>query len=445
MGTLIKKQYYWGYLVILSTLLLTLALYFGSMAYYDDWYDYQLKYLAKVGSLGATLLMCWAFILATRFRLVELLFGGLDKVYKAHRRVGEAAFLLIVLHPLFLALDPQYSFLRFFWIQQFPGEETYHYLARMTGLIALLFFIVLMVLSLWRVLRYHLWKQTHNFFGVLLLIIVLHALVAQGEILSYPLLAAWFAVWIFAALLSYVYIRILYRWFGPLYEYVVEEVKKPQGILEIYLKPLRPRRKMQYRPGQFLYIYFDSDELSSEMHPFSISSAPQADAIRISIKELGDWTEMLHKLNQGDRAFIWGPYGKFGDHIFRHPEKEVVLLGGGIGITPFLSMVEDEKFLVGKCNKIHLFYSVEKPEDAYYHQEIEQLDRESRHLHYIPHCSQESGYLNAEIIANKVGGDLSGKVFLICGPKPMMESLQKGLLEAGVPYEQIFKEDFSVI
>jgi len=67
MALIFKKQYYWGYLVIFLSLLATMAIYFGSMWYYDDWYDYKLKYLAKIGSMSATILMCWAFLLATRF------------------------------------------------------------------------------------------------------------------------------------------------------------------------------------------------------------------------------------------------------------------------------------------------------------------------------------------------------------------------------------------
>ena len=83
-----KKQYYWGYLVVGLSLVLTYAIYFGSMWFYDDWYEYSLKHLAKIGSMGTTMLMCWALVLAARLRVVERLFGGLDKVYKAHRRIG---------------------------------------------------------------------------------------------------------------------------------------------------------------------------------------------------------------------------------------------------------------------------------------------------------------------------------------------------------------------
>lgn len=66
------------------------------------------------------------------------------------------------------------------------------------------------------------------------------------------------------------------------------------------------------------------------------------------------------------------------------------------------------------------------------------------YLHYIPHSSDSKGLLTPEVIADQVG-DLKTKVYLICGPKMMMDSLREQLMEAGVPFEQIFTEDFSII
>jgi predicted ferric reductase len=442
---IIKKQYYWGYLAVLLSLLLTYAIYFGSMWFYDDWYDYRLKYLAKLGSMGTTMLMCWALLLAARLRVVNRLFGGMDKVYKAHHKFGEAALYFIFLHPIFLALNPEFDFFRFFWIAQLPGEAGHYYLSRMTGLAALAALVGLTLLSLWFSLPYHHWKQTHNFFGLVLVLVIFHAVVAQGEIMSYPVLEAWFAVWAGVGVCCYFYIRVLYRWFGPIHDYLVDHIRSLGDITEVHLRPRDPDRKMAFQPGQFLYVYFESSDLRAEPHPFSISSAPQAGNIRISVKKMGDWTEQLPVLKQGQRASVWGPYGKFGDHMAEHAEKEIVMLAGGIGITPFLSMVENEDFRAGKYNKAYLFYSVNESEEAYYHDEITELGLREEHLHYIPHSSDSEGYLTLEDIEDRVGGDLKARVYLICGPKMMMDSLREQLMEAGVPVEQIFTEDFSII
>ncbi len=434
-----KKQYHWGYTVVIVTTLLSLLIWLGSMWYFDDWYDDPLTYVAKIGSLGATTLICWTFILSTRFPIVERLFGGLDKVYKAHRHVGQAAFFLILLHPLFLALRllPEWrEFLSFFW---FSGDGV-----RNTGIIALLMFIVLIAVSLWISLRYDVWKQTHHFFGLLLLVVIVHMVIANAEIMRYPVLRVWFFAWLAVAVFCYLYIRVLYRWFGPLYEYQVAKAPERGDIIELYLKPVRPRRRLKHRPGQFVYISLDTDRVSAEPHPFSISSPPRQSHLRLSVKELGDWTSELSKLKGGERARIWGPYGKFGDHVNSDPDLTPVLVAGGIGVTPFLSMINDETFLQAGNGTTHVIYSVEKPEDALYHDEIESLQPDHDALDYIPHHSDEEGFLNAEVIGDMVGG-LDGKRFLICGPAPMMDSIKEDLQRNGVGIERIFTEDFSVI
>ncbi len=438
-STLVKKQYHWGYLVVFMTTLLSLLIWLGSKWYFNDWYDDQWKYVAKIGSMGATTLICWAFILSTRFSIVERLFGGLDKVYKAHRHVGQAAFFLIFLHPIFLAMHrlPEWGhFASFFW---FSGDWV-----RNTGIIALLMFIVLVAVSIWISLKYHVWKQTHHFFGLMLIVVIVHMVIADAEIMRFPLLRAWFFGWLAVAVLCYLYIRVLYRWWGPLYDYEVAKAPEHGDIIEIFLQPVRPHRHLKHRPGQFIYISFNTEKLSAEPHPFSISSPPRESHLRISVKELGDWTAALRKLQPGDRAHVWGPYGKFGDKIYLDRELNPVLIAGGIGLTPFLSMIKDEAFLEVENRKTHLIYSVVKPEEALYHDEIESLHLDHDKFVYIPHCSDEEGYLHAEVIGEKAGG-LDGKMFLICGPAPMMDSVKEDLQKHGVGIERIFTEDFSVI
>ena len=90
---------------VVLTVAITLAIWLGSKWVFNDWFDNPFKYPAKAASLSATVLFCWCVLLSTRNRLLERYFHGLDKVYQVHKRLGKAAFWLILLHPLFLALD----------------------------------------------------------------------------------------------------------------------------------------------------------------------------------------------------------------------------------------------------------------------------------------------------------------------------------------------------
>lgn len=109
----------------------------------------------------------------------------------------------------------------------------------LTGVLSLVIFSVLVVLSIYYKIAYHRWKRTHDFFGVLFILIIVHAILGRGEIVKYPLLSMWFGFWCSAGLAAYVYIRLLYRWIGPQFDYVVSDVKEiGSGITEVYLKPV---------------------------------------------------------------------------------------------------------------------------------------------------------------------------------------------------------------
>jgi predicted ferric reductase len=431
------KRKWFGYATVAASLVITYALWLGAMGAADEWYANLWNYPAKVGSHGAVILMCWAFILATRFRWVERLFGGLDKVYKAHRHIGESAFFLIFLHPVFLAVghaDSVTGFFRYLW---FSGDWV-----RNTGLISLAVFILLVVLSICSKIAYHRWKRSHDFFGALMVLIVVHAVMADGEIMRYPALWIWHGIWVAIALFSYLYIRLLYRWFGPLYDYTVESVEDiGDGISEITLKP--KGRPLRPSPGQFIYVSFDADAVNKEPHPFSVSSSPEAANLRLSIKRLGDWTHEVPQIQTGKSGRVWGPYGHFAKLALAEPDMPLVMIGGGIGITPFLSLVASEAFAMRE-GKSTLIYAVTEPSAAVYLGELRGREKALPHFTLIEHYSDEAGYLDLAYLESAVEQPLLDCLFMICGPTPLMEAMRTQLAEAGARERQVIVEDFQI-
>jgi len=432
-----SKRKWFGYATVAASLAITYALWLGAMGAADDWYDNPWIYPAKVGSHGALILMCWAFFLATRFRCVERLFGGLDKVYKAHRHIGESAFFLIFLHPVFLAVAHADSAAAFFHYLWFSGNWV-----RNTGLIALAVFILLVLLSIYYRIAYHRWKRSHDFFGALLVLIVLHAVLANGEIMRYPVLMAWHGTWVVLALAAYTYIRVFYRRFGPLYDYTVESVNEVgDAITEIMLKP--EGRTLRAEPGQFIYVSFDADAVNKEPHPFSISSSPEAAHLRLSIKQLGDWTQDVAQIKPGKSCRVWGPYGHFTKLALSEPLMPLVMIGGGIGITPFLSLVASEAF-ARRAGKSMLVYAVPDRSSAVYLEELRTRAEALPQFVINAHYSDEAGYVDHKYLESVVAQPFPECLFMVCGPPALMAALRTLLADAGMSARQIIMEDFEI-
>lgn len=431
------RRHWIAYAVVFATVAVSYLLWIGALWRRDELYDSPWIYLAKLGSHGSLTLMCWAFILSTRFRPVEWLFGGLDKVYRGHRFVGESAFFLILLHPFFLAVaraEEAGGFLRYLW---FSDDW-----ARNTGIVALTIFVVLVVLSIYWKIAYHRWKRTHDFFGVLLVLIVAHAVIAQGEILRYPELALWHGAWVATALAAYIYIRGIYRFAGPQYDFITAGAEEiGDHITEVLLEPAG--RHLEFQPGQFVYISFNSDAVSEEPHPFSISSPPGAIPMRLSIKRLGDWTKDIDRIRRGEPARVWGPYGHFSEILSKRPELPAVLIGGGIGITPMLSIAGSD-LLARRQGTTTLIYAVPDKESRVYDAELRARAEAIPGLEYRSHLSDEEGFIDQSYLEKTLDQALGEHLFLVCGPAPMMQAMRKLLQSAGIRPTRVIMEDFAI-
>ncbi|MFU8828161.1 MAG: ferric reductase-like transmembrane domain-containing protein [Phycisphaerales bacterium] len=426
-----------GYAVVFGTVVLSIGLWLIEMARAGEMHTNPWIYPAKVGSHGTLILMCWAFILATRFRPIEQLFGGLDKVYKAHRVIGETAFFLIFLHPIFLAIARSDSLAGFAGYLWFSDDW-----ARNTGILAFAAFAILVVLSIYWKIAYQRWKRTHDLFGLVLVLIAIHALLGRGEMVKYPLLTVWYASWTVLGLAAYVYIRVLYRFIGPQYNMVTAEVRqRPDEITEVYLKPVG--RRMQFEAGQFLYLSYDSDAVTSEPHPFSISSPPEEPNLRLTIKRLGDWTGDVHRIRPGERARVWGPYGHFGKALQEQPDVPMVMIAGGVGITPFLSIIRSEAFAHRKEVGV-LIYSVPHQAKQVYADEITSRAAQLPNLRAVMHLSDEAGYIDQNYLRETLDRPLPDYAWMLCGPDEMTDSIQAQLEEDGVRPEQILIESFDI-
>lgn len=175
-----------------------------------------------------------------------------------------------------------------------------------------------------------------------------------------------------------------------------------------------------------------------ESHPFTISSAPGADKLRFTTKVLGDFTRRIRDdLKPGAAAVVEGPYGRFDMDISTRTQ---VWVAGGVGITPFLSAMRAMK--PDDDRDITLFYCVQEREQALFLDEIETVFAGYDNKKVIVLQSNEGEFANSELVSEKLGGSLTGHAYFLCGPRPMVDGLKKGLTKVGVSAAAIHNEAF---
>ncbi len=375
--------------------------------------------LGQLAAIVGVVLFCINMMLSSKFDFLNDLWGSLDKRLKYHKWYGISASMLILFHPIWIGVSriPNYERVRqLFW----PGKMLEYNL----GIMALYGTILLVVLTLFVKMKYDVWLRTHQFMGLMALIAAAHILTIGSDVGRYVWLKVWILFWMLAAMGVFIINK-----FGKknMYKYKVSKVNKIGKVVEISMEA--ENEKMKFEAGQ--YAYFEFKKFGKERHPFSIASSPDKDELMIAVKALGDFTEKLQEVEVGDEVEVYGAYGEFGKDIGEN--NDAVLIAGGIGITPIISIVDWWKKQKTK-NKLNLVYSVKNKEDAY---GVEYLPKEGSEIWE----SDTKGRLTAKSVVEMVGGVL-GKEFYICGPKGMIDAFSEDLMKMGVNKNLIHYEDF---
>lgn len=140
---------------------------------------------------------------------------------------------------------------------------------------------------------------------------------------------------------------------------------------------------------------------------------------------------------------MWGPYGHFAKLVRDEPLMPLVMIGGGIGITPFLSLVASESFAHRGCGATLIYATPDRP-SAVYLDELREREEALPHFSFIAHFSDEAGYVDRAFLEDVLDPPLVDCLFLICGPTPLMEAMRELLADAGVSARQIVTEDFQI-
>src|SRR5262249_42918886 len=306
------------------------------------------------------------FGLTARFRYVTEPWGE-DVIYHFHRLLSLVALWLVIAHPiiLFIVNPARLRLLNFFQappVARWAALSTYALIA-------------LVVTSLWRVqlgMRYEAWHAAHILLAVVAVVAGIVHMIGWGVYLGDPRKRGlWIGLAIFwIGLLLYV------RIFKPLFilrrPYVVTEVRKERG--DSWTLVMQPHRHAGFRftPGQFGWLTICGGPFKITGHPFSFSSTAEvADGrVEMTIRNLGDLTSRIHEVPVGQRVYLDGPYGAF---TIGNPADMHVLIAGGVGITPMMSMI---RTLADRNDKrpVILIYGSGDSESITFREELEALE-----------------------------------------------------------------------
>jgi predicted ferric reductase len=382
------------------------------------------------GLVGMTLFSI-NLILAGRFKFLDKYFHGLDKVYANHSRIGSIAFSLILFHPLFLVvkyLSISIKDAGLFFVPFLNMPITW-------GIISLLLMIILICLTFYIKIKYHIWKMSHKFMTVAFFFAILHVFFISSDVSRNNLLNYYILSFAFVGLSVSIYQAFLSKFLSKKFKYRVKGLTElNEDVIEIEMEPLE--KKIPFNSGQFAFFVFLSEGVTSESHPFSISSSILENNLKITVKNLGDYTGRLKNLKIGDNVLIEGPYGNFSNNIVQG--KKQIWIAGGIGITPFLSMARslDNKY------DVDLYYSVKEEREAVYLNSLQEISQKNNNFKFNLWNTKDKGYINGGLISNMSSG-LDSKDIFLCGPKLFMESLKDQFVSLGVDIKKIHYENFS--
>ncbi|AXG81244.1 ferredoxin reductase family protein [Streptomyces paludis] len=293
-----------------------------------------------------------------------------------------------------------------------------------------------------RRLRYETWHYLHFATYLAVFLAFFHQLSNGADFVGNEAAQlAWYGLYLGVAALI-----IWYRFLAPVrYNLrhrlrVAEVVPEAPGVVSVHLAGER-LGELGALPGQFFRWRFLAPGLWASANPYSLSAPPRDGLLRITVKDSGDHSGALARLRPGTRVWAEGPYGAFTGARRRSPK--VLLLAGGVGITPLRALFET---LPGEVTLIH---RARRAEDLALRGELDAIAAaRGATVHYF--LSESAGRaagqdafepLTADGLSRLVPGLAAHEVYL-CGPRGMTDAAKRALAEAGVPRHHIHHESF---
>ena len=395
----------------------------------------------RLAGLLAFYLILWQIMFIGRVGWIEKAWGH-DKLSRFHHFFGLTAISILFFHPILLMMGysklAQTTLASQFWL----FLTSYYY--TISALIAYLMFLGIVVMSLWIVrkwLKYETWYYIHFTLYVAIVLAFIHQPANGHDLADRAMRIYWWFLFL-AASVNVLY----YRLTRPIilfkrHEFRVKRIEKETHNVHSVTITGKNLERFKARAGQFIIVRFLAKGFWWEAHPFSFSEMPSGQRLRITPKAVGDFTKKIPTLPVGTKIIVEGPLGRF--TADRAPRGKILLIAGGIGITPLRSLFEE---FVRQGREVSLIYAAQTEQDFALKDELNQIRSTSdvhqiAKIHYMP--ENKIGRLTPELIKQAVP-DVAQRFVYLCGPPPMMKAVREQLESLGVPKKSVLYEKFQL-
>jgi predicted ferric reductase len=400
--------------------------------------------LGRLTGLYGALALVLQLVLIARVPWLESRLG-MDRLTRWHRWTGFWLLWLLVAHVVFITLG-------------YAAQEATSLLGEVGSLLfgtedvlkAAAAFVLLVVVAVSsaraarRRLRYETWHFVHLYAYLAVLLGFLHQVTAGRDFIGSPVgRGYWWGLYGSALGLVLVFRVVLPLHRGLRHDLrVTAVVPESRDVLSIHITGRR-LGELRVRAGQFFLWRFLTRGQWWEAHPYSLSAAPDGRSLRITVKALGDGSRALWRLRPGTRVLAEGPYGAFTTR--GRTRHGVLLMGGGIGITPIRALFEE---LSATTADVVVLYRVASHMDAALTDELYELaGRCGAQVHVLagpPGASTPHGPLMGAGQLTALVPDLRQRDVYVCGPPGMTDAAVRALRLAGVPAAQCHTERFAL-
>jgi predicted ferric reductase len=364
---------------------------------------------------------------------------GADRLARWHARLGRTILLLILLHAATATLgwmqaqetDPISATAQ---VLGFPG------LVAATAATALFCAVGLASARAARKrLSYETWHALHLGTYLAVGLSFAHEL-AGPNLAGHPLLQVWWSLLYttaFALVARFRFLDPLLR--GWRHRMRVDHVvQEGPGVVSLHVRG-RHLGELGAEPGQFFRWRFLTGRTWHQANPFSLSAPPTDRSLRLTVQAVGAGTRAIHGVRPGTRVLAEGPYGAMTEH--RRSGRGVLLLAGGVGITPMRTLFETVDTTNGP---VTLLYRASSVDDVLFAEELRGIaDRRGMGLRIVTgRSSDPASALSVGNLRRWVPQLARRDVFMCASPR-FSAAARAALLDAGVPMRRIHQEEFA--